>query len=405
MNKDTYRSMNTRLEVSRRDMLKAGSVVGVGLVLGSPVLWSCDQSKTDAPPSKPKTNIDDVTKIARTATSLPGPYPGKLVQVTDERAMVDGNPVGEVVQAMFDKGITNLTGKDLKESFRILFNKEDIVGIKVNPVGSGMINTKLEVVDAIIKWLEDSGLPRKNIIIWDRFDYMLADAGYKAKRFPGIEIVGLQTLDEAAASGESEDNSRWQDENGRHLSEGNFDKDVYYWADVDCPKDDQYLNQHVFNGKESYFGNLVTKRLTKIINVPVFKNTGNGVSMATKNMGYGAICNTGRLHRPLFFDVCTEVLAFPAVRDKMVLNVMDGLRAQYDGGPMAAANFQYIYNTLFFSTDPIAMDMIGHQLIVEKRKSMSVNVNEHPRFTKYLRYAERLGLGVADPAKIEHVVL
>ena len=27
---------------------------------------------------------------------------------------------------------------------------------------------------------------------------------------------------------------------------------------------------------------------TKIINVPVLKNTGNGISMATKNLGYGA---------------------------------------------------------------------------------------------------------------------
>ena len=35
--------------------------------------------------------------------------------------------------------------------------------------------------------------------------------------------------------------------------------------------------------------------------------------MATKNMGYGSICNTGRLHTPLFFNVCTEVLAAPVV--------------------------------------------------------------------------------------------
>ena len=55
--------------------------------------------------------------------------------------------------------------------------------------------------------------------------------------------------------------------------------------------------------------------------------------MATKNMGYGAVCNTNRLHRPLFFDVCTEVLAFPVLRDKMVLNINDGLTGQYDGGP------------------------------------------------------------------------
>jgi hypothetical protein len=37
---------------------------------------------------------------------------------------------------------------------------------------------------------------------------------------------------------------------------------------------------------------------------------------------------------------------------------------------------------------------------VQKRKEMKVQVNEHPKYSEYLRYAERLGLGVADPAKI-----
>jgi hypothetical protein len=40
---------------------------------------------------------------------------------------------------------------------------------------------------------------------------------------------------------------------------------------------------------------------------------------------------------------------------------------------------------------------------VAKRKEMKVQVNEHPRFSGYLHYAEKLGLGVADPRKIEVV--
>ncbi len=127
--------------------------------------------------------------------------------------------------------------------------------------------------------------------------------------------------------------------------------------------------------------------------------------MATKNLGYGSICNTNRLHRPLFFDVCTEVLAFPVIRNKLVLNITDGLRAQYDGGPAANAKFTYLFNTLFFATDPFALDMTCHNILVQKRKEMNVKVNEHPRFTEYLRYAERLGLGIADPGKIEHVCI
>ncbi len=125
--------------------------------------------------------------------------------------------------------------------------------------------------------------------------------------------------------------------------------------------------------------------------------------MATKNLGYGAICNTNRLHSPLFFDVCTEVLAFPVIRDKLVLNVTDGLVGQYDGGPDGNAQFRYVYNTLFFATDPFALDRLCQEILVAKRKEMGVKVNEHPRYTEYLRYAEQLGLGIGHLEKIEHV--
>ncbi len=395
--------MNHSFIPNRRDFLKTGCLVGTGLILGRPPLISAN-SVSGAVEERVKSNIDDFMAFPRINQSLPGIFPGKVIEVHNEEAMNDESVSAPIVNKMFDAGMTALCDQPAGKSFGLFFSKDDIIGIKVNPVGAGLISTRLEVVDAVINWLRQGGVPAKNIVIWDRFDYMLADAGFTPERYPGVRIEGLQTMDEAAASGDSEDNSRWLTAEGRHISENNFDKDVYYWADVDGPVEEAYLNQHVFNGKHSYFGNLVTKELTKIINIPVFKNTGNGISMATKNLGYAAICNTARLHKPLFFDVCTEVLAHPVIRDKLVLNITDGLRAQYDGGPGAAAKFTYIYNRLFFATDPIALDLTCHNLLVEKRKQMQVQVNEHPKYTEYLRYAERLGLGIADPEKINHIV-
>ncbi len=404
MQKRSYQSMQNRFSLKRREFLKTGSIVGAGLVLGNPAVWQEKKYKSGEP-DRIKTNIEDFLKIPKTKNSLPGLFPGKVVQVQDDKVMPDANPDSKIVHQMFSTGIEHLTGKNVDESFSLLFEKDDIVGIKVNPVGAGLISTRLEVVDAVIDWLIKKGLPKKNIVIWDRFDYMLADAGFTPERYPGIRIEGLQTMDEAAAAGETEDDRKWLDSQGNHVSQSNFDKDIYYWADVEGPKDKPYLNQHVFNGKYSYYGKLITKDLMKIINIPVFKNTGNGISMATKNIGYGAICNTNRLHKPLFFDVCTEVLAHPVVRDKLVLNIIDGLRAQYDGGPMPAAQFTYLYNNLFFATDPFALDMICHRILVAKRKEMNVTVNEHPRYTEYLRYAQRMNLGIADPNKINHIVV
>lgn len=402
MSNSSYQSIKADFEVNRRSFLKSGGIVGAGLLLGTPKLWAQDKAKTKP---KPKTNIKEVQDIPKTKLSVPGPFPGRVVQVQNSQAMNEDKPNAKVINSMFETGLQKLTQKDTKDSFRLIFSEKDIVGIKVNPVGAGLISTRLEVVDAVISWLTDNGLPKENIIIWDRFEYMLHDAGFTPERYPGIGIEGLQTMDEAAAEGKTDDNSRWLDKNGNHVSLDKFDKDIYYWADVEAPQEKTYLNQHVVNTKYSYFGKLLTKKLTKIINIPVFKNTGNGISMATKNIGYGAICNTGRLHRPLFFDVCTEVFAFPVIRDKLVLNITDGLRAQYQGGPGPNAQFTYLYNSLFFATDPFALDMVCHNILVDKRKSMSVKVNEHPKYTEYLRYAQRLNLGITDPGKINHITV
>jgi hypothetical protein len=401
--------MESRYRVSRRDFFRLGGMgaVGAGLVLGRPPVWADEEKAVEGktpqtPPPRTKTNIDDVIKIPRTEHSLPGRFPGRVVEVHDPKSMAEDKPVPEVVQAMFERGIKGLTGKNLEGSFPLFFDPADVVGIKVNPVGPGLISTRLEVVDAVVAWLKAGGVKPANIIIWDRFDYMLADAGFTPERYPGLGLEGLQTMDESYDP-EKGDSGKWLDKKGTHLSRGNFDDKVFYWADVDGPQDEMYLNQHVVNDKHSYFGTLLTRKLTKIVNVPVFKNTGNGISMATKNLGYGAVCNTGRLHQPLFFDVCTEVLAFPAVRDKLVLNITDGLRGQYDGGPMPAAQFTWQYDRLFMATDPFALDLVCHNLLVQKRKEMKVKVNEHPKYTEYLRYGQSLGLGVADPAKISHL--
>lgn len=404
MKSSRYSSGKPESQLNRRTFLKTSALAG-GLILGTPTLWSKEQEKKEqqakpAAPLVPRTNIDDFMKVPPAAHALPAPFPGKVVEVHDPAASKEGQINAPVVAEMFRKGMEGLTGKSLADSFGLFFNRQDVVGLKVNPVGAGLISTRLELVDAVIAWLVKAGLPKEQIVIWDRFDYMLTEAGFTPERFPGISIEGLQTMDPSEDPKKTELDAI---KNGLHVSRDLFDPQAFYWADVDAPQDNTYLNQHVFNGKESFFGRLVTQKLTKIINLPVFKNTGNGISMATKNIGYGAICNTNRLHRPLFFNVCTEVTASPWIRNKMVLNITDGLRAQYDGGPGPAAQFTWDYNRLFMASDPIALDMVCHRLLTEKRKSAGVKTNEHPRYTEYLHYAERLGLGIADMAKISHL--
>jgi hypothetical protein len=393
------------LSLNRRTFLQnvgTCSVLAGGAVLGVPPQASADEEKTAKdrqPTPEVKTNIEEFMKVPKAPCGLPGPFPGKVVQVKDTKSLTEEDKIdAAVVKEMVKKGITRLTGKSMKESFDLLFKTDDMVGLKVNPVGPPLINTHVEVTEAVIQWLVDSGLPKKNIIIFDRFEPMLKESGYTPERFPGVGLETLQILDFERKEGE------------KHKSEDQFDLEAYYYAEgvlgkkVPRYKDDEfYLSQHVFNNEYSYFGKLVTQKLTKIINIPAYKNTGNGISMATKNVGYGVLCNTGRLHQPLFFRVCTEVLAAPWVRDKMVLNITDGLRGQYDGGPGLNAQFVYPNHALYFATDPFALDMVCHQELVAKREAMEVRVDKSPLYTDYLHQGERLGLGIANPEKIETI--
>jgi len=397
-----YQPMPTSTDVTRREFVKLGaaSAVAGGIVLGVPSVTDAQQPPI---PTPPETNIGEFMKVPKGKHALPGPFPGRVAEVKDPRSLVDDKIDAKVVAEMFERGVRTLTGKDMKQSYGLLFEPGDVIGIKVNPVGPPLINTHIELTQAVVRWLIDNGVTPDHIFIWDRFDYMLKDAGYTPDQFPkGVRLEGLQTMDETG--------NTWKDAKGNHVSLDNFDKDVFYFAkgivgkNVRGYKDDEfYLNQHVFNGEYSYFGKLLTKQLTRIVNLAAFKNTGAGISMATKNMGYGSLCNTGRLHAPLFFNVCTEVLAAPAIREKLVLNITDGLRGQYDGGPDKNAQFVYANHSLYFATDPFALDMICHRQLVAKRKEMGVALNENPRFTDYLHYAERLGLGIANPEKIDYV--
>jgi len=406
---EKYSSMETILGIDRRNFLRGTctAVVG-GAVLGVPAFGEDERpdgakKAMPAEPAEVITNLDEFMKVPRAAAAIPGPFPGRVVEVVSPACLNREDQVdAAVVDQMFLTGLKKLTGDGAKSSFRRFFTTGDVVGLKVNPVGAPRISTRLELVESVIRWLVDGGMAKKNIVIWDRFEGMLADAGFTKTNFPGVRIEAMQMMDEEGDS--------WRTPDGGHVSESRFDQEAYYEAKGIVGKnvrgykdDDFYHNQHVFTGERSYFGTLVTRDLSKIINLAAFKNTGNGISMATKNLGYGAICNCGRLHKPLFFRVCTHVLAAPWIRDKLVLNVTDGIRGQYDGGPGLNDSFVYAQKSIYLATDPFAVDMVCHQQIVAKRKEMKVKVNEHPRFTAYLHEGESLGLGIADPEKIEHL--
>jgi hypothetical protein len=49
------------------------------------------------------------------------------------------------------------------------------------------------------------------------------------------------------------------------------------------------------------------------------------------------------------------------------------------------------------------VDAVCHREMVAERKKQGVRVNENPVYTEYLRYAQKLGLGITTAESIQYV--
>lgn len=341
---------------------------------------------------KPATNIKDALKYPRTENSMPGLFPGQVVQVNHENSISENKINYDAVYDMVSRGLLQLTGESLLKNAWLKFVKpNEKVGLKVNPVAGPTLTTSTEITQVIINQLIESGIPKENILIWDRREEQLFEAGFTNEKFPGIKIIGT----------ERGENGSMYDKNGILYGERMIDKEWYYWADCEEKYDSATIPYMVNEGKYSYFSKIATQMVDKIINVPILKNAGSSVTLCLKNLAYGVTTNTGRLHKQLWAETTAEVNAFPPLRDKVVLNIVDGIKGCFNGGPGANPQFFTEYKTVLIGTDPVAVDRIGYDIVIKKRIEENIQKEDNPRGRIFMELAEKLGLGTADIEKIQ----
>jgi uncharacterized Fe-S center protein len=242
-----------------------------------------------------------------------------------------------------------------------------------------------------------AGVPLRNIVVYDRFGYEIEIGSYQALLQPGVQVVGVQDglLDSAG-----------------------YDANVYCEANFFGEWDTR-----------SYMASIVATRLDKIINVPTMKDhSAAGVTGCLKNVAYGTFNNVARSHQnpysftnPLIGVMCTA----EPLRSKVVLNIMDGMRMVWHGGPLTQnQDFIYPAGVLLMSTDPVAMDTVELEAIEKRRKeegAPSVWERNPKSITKdgrefyadasknlfyrqpgHIAAAGKLGLGVSDLKQIDH---
>jgi uncharacterized protein (DUF362 family) len=381
-------------QVNRRNFLRLAGA-GAAAVATIPVANAIGTPSGSVIPqqAKPATNIDDALKVPRNERSMPGLFPGRVAVVKNSRSVKENTIVGQEVHDMIARSMLELTGeKKLKKAWRKFVSPGDRIGLKINPVAGKSLTTSHEVVRAIIAQLEASGIERSNLTIWDRREFELTDAGFTPENYPGIRIVGTEQMDKEGL---------YYGKDGKLYGEHMIDRDWYYWADVEGEYDEYTMPYMVNGGKYSYFTKIVTRDLDKIINVPILKNAGATVTLALKNLAYGSVSNTGRLHAKLWNETCAQVCAFAPLRDKVVLNIVDGIKGCFNGGPGANPQFFCDYHTIIAGTDPVAVDRIGYDILLAKRIAEGLQKEGAATALEFMLQAEKLSLGIADRTKID----
>lgn len=272
----------------------------------------------------------------------------------------------DVVSELIDQAMMKLTGRaSAKEAWRDIVLPDDIVGIKINPLGGPELSTHSIIIDKIIEGLYGAGVLHKQVIIWDRFEEHLLNAGYPIKQDEGdVRTFASDT-------------------------EGiGYDDEVFYESEKDS------ITRRENGSTLSRYSRIVTQLVDVLINVPVLKHHDMaGVSGCLKNLAFGSVDNTRRFHgKPLYCNPAIgEILEHKVMKEKLVLNIVDGLVASFDKGPTYHAESTWKYGSLFISADPVILDVLVLQTINQKREEMKLD--SVSKFANHINTASALGLG------------
>ena len=333
---------------------------------------------------------------------MPGPYPGRVVAVTSDRAVdvTTGQAQDDVVREMMAQGMRALTGAaTTPDAWRRFFVPDDIVGIKVNCGGYPYCVSAYEIVAETVRQLVAVGIPVNRIYVYERFQSQLDEVDYAPHLPEGVQIAAAEHAN-------------------RYTDNAGYDPRTYVETNLFGEEDTR-----------SNIMRLVSERLTKIINIPNIKDHGaTGATGCLKNVAYGSFSNVARTHQrgvSHTYSMVGSLAAVEPLRSRTVLQIMDGLRGVWHGGPFARTTKYVFYpRQIMFGTDPVAIDRLLLDIVDRKRReegAISIwdrspaslkmddtrsrdadpNVNILIREPGHVEFAASLGLGIYELEKID----
>ena len=325
--------------------------------------------------------------FAQSAQTLPDR--SIVYSARDPTAIKDYRTDPSVVHAMVNRLVLAVTAqKDLVRAWGSLVSPNDKIGIKISAAGGELFTTHRDVVNAIVDGLVAAGHPRHSIIVWDRSLGGMKDAGYN----PSAE--GYQMKSIAPRDGYDPKAIFTAPMMGKLI-----------WGDLDFRGDRGPVplgSDREETSDPSHFSRIVSREVTKIINVPVMSDSStNGVAGCLYNATIPNIDNWRRFTQGSGYGraVIAELYNHPLIGKKVVLNIMDGLIAEYAGGPQSQPNYALHHATLLASKDPVAIDVTALRQIEEWRAN--ARLPSIAPFATHVLFAGQLGIGSADLTRVE----
>jgi hypothetical protein len=288
------------------------------------------------------------------------------------------SPQFEPVQRMVAEGLAQFTGKPkLSEAWLSLVSTQDVIGIKVHSAPGPMSGTRPVVVAAIVESLLASGFSPGRIVIWDKraIDLRLVRYHELAEKYQ-VSIAGA--LEESYDPAQSYPSSI-------------LGKLVY--GDLEFGRKGEGI------GRNSYVTKLLTRRITKIVNVtPLLNHNQAGVSGALFTLAMASVDNTLRFEDlDRLATAVPEIYALPDLADRVVLNIVDALICQYRGEERSYLQYSTALNQLWFSRDPVAVDALALLELDRNRRESK----PHKSTLQIYANAALMDLGVADTNQIK----
>lgn len=357
-------------------MLGCAHLMRIGLVFLLLAATACAQLDPQKPEPEP------------TPMALPEVPVGEVVAVHDSGMITSYETDDAQVKSAVDRVVMAVTKQpSIAAAWSSLVKPSDRVGLKISATGQQYFATHHAVVDAVVSGLHQAGVT--NIILWDRSADDLKQSGYRDNAsykvrwsYPG-KAYAPKSIYVSSVLGQL----IWGDlDFTRRYSTFELDPN-------EKPKDNLSSNSH--------FASVLVSEVDKVINLPVLSaHASCGLACALYNMTIPNIDNWRRFTTGFAQSdpAIPEIYSDPLVTNKVVLTIMDGLIAQFAGGPEFQPNYAIHHATIYASRDPVALDTAALQQIDKWRVRARMRPNAAD--ASYLQSAREMGLGNAGKSEV-----